>query len=257
MSDNYKNQAGNVRVIDSNERIRERLKDLIKDNKLKVSGASPDGFVEGLFDDAERIEEPQIDLEAIKAEADAIMANANDRAAQIIASANEEAAIIAENARASGEQEGFNAGMEQANAVLAEKEQELSAKEQAMQEKYDRDYAEMESELLKTLMQVVEDVFHVEFAHSPAAVLASINGVVSDVDGTKLFNIKTNKMNYAFLSPRKDQIESLVAANCEIEFSIDDSLSDSQCLIETDMGIYDCSLDVQLGALFEKLKSLC
>ena len=246
-----------MRVIDSNERIRERLKDLIKDNKLKVNGASPDGFVEGLFDNAEHIEEPQIDLEAVKAEADAIIEDANMKAQEIINSANDEAGVIAETARVSGEQEGYNAGMEQANAVLAQKEQELADREESMRQQYEKDYAEMEGELLKTLMQVVEDVFHVEFAHSPSALLASINGVVADVDGTKLFNIKTNKMNYAFLSHRKDQIESLVASNCEIEFSIDDSLSDSQCLIETDMGIYDCSLDVQLNALFEKLKSLC
>ncbi len=256
MSNN--NPKNGARVIDSNDRVRQVMEQLYRENKL-AGGASPGEFVEGLFDNAPRIDppEPEIDMEAVKAEAEELLAAANLKSKQIEEDAYTLAEQIKEQARAEGEQAGYAAGMEQANAVLARERAALEEERAKMQATYEQEYADMEPKLLKTLMEVVEDVFHMEFSHRPEAILASINGVISNEEGAKSFNIKTNKLNYAYLSPRKSQIEELVGSNCSIEFSIDEGLNDSQCLIETDIGIFDCSLDLQLNNLFEQLRKLC
>ncbi len=58
------------------------------------------------------------------------------------------------------------------------------------------------------------------------------------------------------LEGQKDAISAQVGASITVEIVADASLQEHQCMIETDSGVFECGVDVQLENLLGTLKSL-
>ena len=54
----------------------------------------------------------------------------------------------------------------------------------------------------------------------------------------------------------KDELQEQVGQYVTIEIISDNELTDNMCVIHTDSGVFDCSLDIQLDNLTRDLKSL-
>ena len=63
--------------------------------------------------------------------------------------------------------------------------------------------------------------------------------------------------NVSFLEEHKENILDYVGHDIELEIVPDYTLDENACVIETDSGIFDCSLDVQLDNLMKDIRSLC
>jgi flagellar assembly protein FliH len=96
----------------------------------------------------------------------------------------------------------------------------------------------------------------VQFDESKETILQMIEGTITDIEGSRKFHIKVNPANYAFLEAHKYEIQNKVSSDSEIEFVQDNLLDMNDCVIETESGVYDCGLDVQLNNLFRELRSL-
>jgi flagellar assembly protein FliH len=68
--------------------------------------------------------------------------------------------------------------------------------------------------------------------------------------------VKVSKADYPYVLKYKEVLEKTVTKATNIEIIEDVTLSKNQCLIETDGGVFDCSLDVQLDNLTKTLKIL-
>ena len=55
----------------------------------------------------------------------------------------------------------------------------------------------------------------------------------------------------------KDEILDYVGHDIELEIVPDYTLNENACTIETDAGIFDCGVDVQLDNLMKDIKALC
>ena len=77
---------------------------------------------------------------------------------------------------------------------------------------------------------------------------------MQDLDNSKHFVIKVSSNDYEELLERKDEIYGALNPAIEMEIFEDAKLTAMQCLIETDNGIVDVSLDVQLDNLITALK---
>ena len=75
-----------------------------------------------------------------------------------------------------------------------------------------------------------------------------------DLDNSKHFVIKVSEADYEELLERKAEIYGALNPAIHMEIFEDAKLSAMQCLIETDNGIVDISLDVQLDNLITALK---
>lgn len=247
-----------TRVINSNDRVQERLEELKKEQikALKESGA--EGFQEGLFAEEIQVEaEPEISLEEIQAEADRIMEEARATADQIVRDAKEQMDAWKKQAEAEGYEAGQKQGLEEAGKVLDAGKQELESQRMQMEEEYQAKYRELEPQLLDTVLTVVENVFHAQFENRKDILLSVIEDTMEEVENAKEFRIRMTPENCAFLKVHREEIEIKVGMNSELEFVPDVSLGQNQCLIETDSGVFDCSLDVQLNNLIRELRSLC
>ena len=78
---------------------------------------------------------------------------------------------------------------------------------------------------------------------------------IQKTDGSSSLLLHVSKADYESVAEKKEYLKSQVG-NASVEVIEDITLSELQCYIETDNGIYDCGLDTQLEELARKLKLL-
>ena len=249
---------GNV-VIDSNQRIMERLKKLQEDVKSDSDNRIPDadGFISGL--NASVVEElvnEEIVPEEPEVTPDDILADARAQAEEIIANAMQEAERIRLEAKENGYQDGSAAGRSEYERKNAQLEKQYAEKQAALQNEYDERMAKMEPELVDVLLNVFSRVTHTMAEDKKDMILCLINSVMRNTDLSKEFFIRVSPEDYKFALNNQNRIYSAVAKDVHIEIAEDTSLSRNQCIIETDAGVFDCSLDIQLDNLIKDIRLL-
>ena len=289
MSSIYKRQFVDVQeeklVINSNKKIAERLEELSK----IVGGdgtVSADGFSEGLsavnvsslvegaaeFDEEgnpisnvikadaappppepEPEPEPQVDVSAILEEAEnqaqAILADAQAQAEQLRAQAVEEGR---NEGRAAGHDEGYQAGMAEVESM----KQQLLQEEAELQAEFERRVDELEPMFIDTLTGIYEHIFHVNFAEQKEVIFYLIQDALKNIEGGRNMIIHVSANDYGFVSMQKKELLEGISGSDSAEIVEDVTLKPNECFIETDSGIFDCSLETQLAGLKRELRLL-
>ncbi|MGN0161719.1 MAG: FliH/SctL family protein [Lachnospiraceae bacterium] len=271
------------RVIDYNEVISNKIESFRQ--KMENEAVPADGFVNGL--NAEVVEGligEEMGSDTGEAEADAldaltadsagasvgeeelrelagnIVGDANAKAEEILLKAREEAEEIKKTAYASAYEEGSRKGYEEGSARAEEEYQKLindaNQELSRLEQEYTTRYNNMESELVDTLLQVFAQVTHTVSEDNKEIILHLINQVLSNVECTGDFLIRVSKEDYPFLSENQGKI--YLASPKDINLSVleDSFMEKGQCVIETEGGIFDCSLDIQLEQLIKDIKLL-
>lgn len=263
-----------TRVINSNEVIELRLREEAGRSVPKQikESVQEDGFTEGLGaenvdalfetdsgntvpksiskEEQERLEREvkaaKEELERLKAEASQLM----DRAEAEISAMKAKAY---EDAQKRGYQEGFTQGMAQLEEEQNRCKEETAAMKQAYQQKMD----ELEPEIVKTLTEIYEHIFKVDLRKYESLVYQLLTDALLKINGTKNMIIHVSKEDYSSLQEQKQAIleETGMMGNA-VEFISDATLMKAQCMIETDHGVYDCSLDTELEELKRRLSLL-
>ena len=250
-------------VIDSNE----LLKNILSANKNTTSGNSfaeksipdPDGFVRGI--DAARVEKLISDEEEQQDDNNAgILEDARKQAEDILEDAKKQAEDILEDAKENGYKEGYEKGTIESKQKSDDLQTKLEADYKSMSEKlqneYDEKYQVMESELVDTLMEVFSKVTLTIAEDKKDLVLLLIQRTLKDADANKDFLIRVSDVDYGFVMNSIDKLYDCVSLDSKIEVVRDNTLKKNQCIIETDAGAFDCSLDIQLEGLISEIKLL-
>lgn len=256
-----KNEDKNV--IDSNE----LLKNILSANKNTTSGNSfaeksipdPDGFVRGI--DAARVEKLISDEEEQQDDNNAgILEDARKQAEDILEDAKKQAEDILKDAKENGYKEGYEKGTIESKQKSDDLQTKLEADYKSMSEKlqneYDEKYQVMESELVDTLMEVFSKVTLTIAEDKKDLVLLLIQRTLKDADANKDFLIRVSDVDYGFVMNSIDKLYDCVSLDSKIEVVRDNTLKKNQCIIETDAGAFDCSLDIQLEGLISEIKLL-
>lgn len=204
----------------------------------------------------EEAEEAFVDMEAIQAQADEMIANAREEADAIVAEAQEQAEALKSHYEEEGKKTGYQEGLADAMNEFNAKKDELEAERQQLQAEFDEKERAMESELVDVITEVMERFFLVQFGNKKDLLLHLIDNALINIENSREFLIKVNDENFDFLNQYKSQLQEKVGNDLQLDIIRDPVLDVHQCLIETDGGVFDCSLDVELDNLVKDLKSL-
>lgn len=266
------------RIIDYNDLISNRLEKLKKQaqegsvDSVFMDGISP-SMVESLIgteEDAtaatmeplsvEVIQEQQQEVEALKEHAETIVRNAQEEADGILQEARIGAAQIKAEAAKQGHDEGYQKGFEQAEqdgeARCAEKLKELEDDRLRLEEEYQELKAQLEPQIVDKVLSVIEKVTGIVYENNKDILLHLINQVLADIEESGEYVIKVSHEDYDFVLGKQSRLYNASAKDMNIEIVEDRSLKAGKCLIETDGGIFDCSLDVQMDQLVKDMRLL-
>lgn len=257
-----------TRVINSNARMAEYL----EKNKVQrmntgavaqentETGAELQGFTEGLFQGEPTVikVEPEVDYAALaKEEAERILAEANAKAQELVNGAKAQADEIEETARNKGYEEGRGVLERELDEQRAQLESAYRRKTEDLEHDYSTKRDNMEKELVDVILTVFNKVFHIQFDNKKDILLYLIDNAIMNIEGEKRFRIKVAQSNVTFLESHKEEILDRVGHDVELEFLSDSTMDGNACVIETDSGVFDCSLGAQLENLIKDIRSLC
>ncbi len=267
-----------VRVIDSNKKIEEKLMeshpaeceaekmmfDSLEqmDEEVQQSDAIQMLFEEGI--EAEQIQVPYEEnpqIREMSMQAEEIIARANAQAEEILQQARilaeQETKQSYERAVAQGMQDGYQQGARKAEQEAEAIRMEYAAKESELKRQYKEMMDELEPHLIDTLTGIYEHVFHVELSQHRGILKRLIANTLRSVQLSDHYLIHVSETDYSYVGMQKAQIiEESCIKNAQLEIVEDKTLAKNECLIETEDGIYDCSLSVQLTELKRKLQLL-
>lgn len=268
-------QGSEKRIIDTNEIAAKRLETLAEIMKASAESGNDQGFVQGLdakevsllLEDEEQesgniikgnvTQDASALVEQAQAEAAELVANAKNQADTIVSEAIEQAENTKKNVLEEARMLGYREGINRANKEVEQLKAELQEKERRMKEEYEAQMQSMEADLVEVLTGIYEHIFQVEFSSQREVLVHLISATMRKSDSSRSFIIHVSKDDYPFVSMQKKQLMASVAGiNSNVEIIEDMTLARTECLIETDGGIFDCGLGTQLRELSKKLKLL-
>ena len=257
-----------VRVIDSNTAVSDRIKVLSEMLEQVSTEEFVEDFTEGL--DAEMVDALLTDPEenvATREEYDRIIESANEEAAQILLDAQNKAAEIRdqavseiaaqkEDARNAGHDEGYEAGYSQGVQEAEALKQEALQEREAYKAQYEEMLDELEPKFVETLTDIYSHIFGTDLSDRKGIVIHLLDNAIRNIEGSRNFLIHVSKDDRTEVEEHKAELSDGLGSSCNIEVVEDVTLQKGASFIETDGGIFDCSIDTELELLNKELRIL-
>lgn len=254
--------ADDTWVVDSNVVLDARMQEIEEEYRQRERQAAMEaaalavGDGEGDPMEGGSLEEETDYVALAREEAEQILSAAREEAEQILSDANAQAQAMKTNAEREGRQRGYEDGIQQATQDMDRKKEAWEQEKARWIEEYQKSQDSMERELLDVLCQVLEHVFLVQFGDKKELVLHLADNAMANIEGSKEFLIRVGESNYEFLKANKAALQDKVGGDVVLDIINDPLMDAGQCLIETDGGVFDCSVDVEMSNLVKDIKSL-
>ncbi|MCR5590929.1 MAG: hypothetical protein K6F73_05295 [Lachnospiraceae bacterium] len=259
------------RVIDSNQAVSDRIKALSEILESVPQDDFVDEFSEGL--DAEQVDALLADQEEVAAErakneaaqklideaneqVEQMLADVREQAERIIEEANARAEGIFEEARAKGEAEGNERGYAEGLQRASELEKAAEEKAAALDEEFDAKMSELEPKFVSTLTDIYSHVFGIDLSGRSDVVVNLLKDAIRNIEGAKNFLVHVSRDDREYVNEHRDELTEGLGASATVEIIEDVTLTEGNCFIETDGGIYDCSLGTEMELLKKELRVL-
>jgi len=221
-----------------------------------LSGEMP----EGSEDDFQGFEIENIDMADVREQANAVFEDAQAASERILEEARAEALMLKEEAKQAGREEGYQKGLEDAKVQLAAQESELQNRYDLIRQQLENDYENQLREAEPRMVDIICGLLHkisgVMITEEQGVMVHIIHNALMGVENTESLSIKVSEDDYAEVYSRFDWLKQQINSNVTVELVSDVKLSKNECMIETDNGIINCSLNEQLDHLVKSLQLL-
>ena len=268
-----------ARIIDSNELANKKI-EAYQEQELKkqrAQMAQDEGFSEGVAEDdfipgiqmeqlsqltedqsmLEPVSDPQFDMEALQAEMDLKLQQAQEQADMIIQQAMQQADGIRSQAQEQGRREGYDAGYQQGYTEAQAIKDEIESQRGDLEKEYQQIVDELEPEMVDILTQIYEHVFNIELREDKGIILHLLKTTLARIEPGKDLIVHVSSDDYDDIMDERETLSACITSpNTTMEIIEDPLLKENECMIESDSGVFDCSLGVELSELSRKLKLL-
>ena len=270
-----------ARIIDNNELANKKIEEfqeqelkrqramMAEDDGLSSEGEENIDFSPGI--DMEQLdqltedqsilgtpnEDPQFDMEAMQAEIDFKLQQASEQAEAIINDAQNQAEEIRQGAIEQGHQEGYDAGYQEGMAAVESLKADIEAQRDGLEKEYQMLVDELEPEMVDVLTQIYEHVLGIELRDDKGIILHLLKNTLSRIEPGNDLIVHVSSDDYDEVMDEKETLNACVTSpNTTMEIIEDPLLKENECMIESDSGVFDCSLGVELSEISRKLKLL-
>lgn len=268
------NPTGTVRVIDSNKRADIAIKEHAVIGFQPLSFSSFDGPSDEQNENEKVTEENESTsiseenevavagkiqdmLDAAQKQADSIVLDAQNQAKRILIEANKKAERIFDDNKKKGYEEGSNEKLADVMKMQENVENEIQTRREKLESEYQQKSDEMESDIVDAIIKVFDKVFKIQFDDKKEMLLHLIKNTLMNVEVGKEFRIHVSQNNYKFINSHLDDVKQNIGNDVNVEVVNDASLGTGDCHIETNFGVFDCGIDMELNNLIKDIKSLC
>jgi len=266
-------EPGKVKSIDSDENVEQYIPNILELGHREeakpfhfeaLDGAFPEEDGEAEFEGGlpvismdDVIGEEREKLSAqMSEERENILEEARQEAESIVAQANEQAEAIKEMARSEGKTIGIEEGRAEAGAELEQMRRNLQQEYQEKMLELEEQERNLEPAFADIIVSLVKKLTGIVCEDKRDVILYLIGNSLKNMEKTSRLVLRVSKKDIARVSAKKSTLRVLAKDVSEFDIMEDESLTENQCIIETDNKIIDCSLDAQMQNLEEHVKLL-
>lgn len=251
-------------VLDSNELFAKKV-------EIYQKSEFSEGFSSGLgapeIDPIYLEEKPELDLEQVEVVPAApvydgptpeeLIAKAQEEIEQLHAEADKAISFLKKRSMEEGREEGYQEGRIEAMRELEEQKLKWKEQEAVLEREFQKRVDALEVQFIETITGIYEEIFKVELSSYKPILLNAISNTIRSVEGIKDFIIHVSKEDYRdVLAAKSDLIDGMISKTVTAEIVEDITLKQNECVIETNNGIYDCSIGAQVEELKRRLRLL-
>lgn len=176
----------------------------------------------------------------------------------------EDAKADAEAIRKAAQEEGFAKGLEDGNMeamrradeylekISRERDQALAQAREEMME----NITDTEEQIVDVACKLIQKLTGILVDDYKPVMIYMINQVLNEDEDSRKFVIRVSEENYTYIADNTDRLSGAANPGITIEIFSDTKLQKGQCQIESDTGIVDLSMDVQVRNLITAIKLL-
>ena len=202
--------------------------------------------------------------EQIKQEIEQLKAQAQNEATQIVEQAKQEAEQIraqseeeVQKMMETGYQEGYNQGLkegqqaggQQVLSTIEEQLQNLQSEVERARMKIDDKIEGMSNHVIRLSTKIAEKIIKRQIELNPELIIEQVESILTGLGRIKSLTVRVNPAQLDILKVKEDDFLHLTQGIDDIEFVIDHSLQPGGCIIETDTGGADASIETQLESI--------
>lgn len=259
----------NTRIIDTNHLMAQRIEALsIKTSNLSPEETFEEGIaaeitdVDALFED--NANQPKGNVIKVADSTESLERKALEEANAMLSDAQTKVNLMREEAQAEctrileeARKKGYEEGKAKALREIEQERANLRTKAAEMEEEYNELLANLEPQFIDHLTSIYEHIFKVDLSSNREVLEYLINTSMRKIENSRSFLLHVSKEDYPYVSMRKQQLlGGATLGDASMEIIEDITLKRNECLIETENGIFDCSLGTQLTELAKKMKLL-
>ncbi len=195
----------------------------------------------------------QSEVESAKEE----LENCRIEADRVISEARIEAEELKKTAYEEGRAEGYEVGVNEGMASVESMKAELNSRADELENDYQNKITALEPQFVDALTDIYEHIFKVNLDTYRNVVASLLIDTINNTDGARNIIVHIAKDDFQRITAQKEEILTETGMmDDNVDFVQDATLAPASCLIETENGVFDCSLETELKELKRKLMLL-
>lgn len=184
-----------------------------------------------------------------------IIEEAKIQATEIIEEAKAQAeklrAIALEEGKQEGMSEGYQAGVVQANKVITMAEEQLKTNRLL----YEEQLKKMEPKFANVVIEVISKITGQLLEEKREIIIHLINMGMGEINiSNRRFLVRVSQEDYNYVMENVEKIDGYLNPANKVEFCVDNQLEKGGCIIETESGLVNSSIGVQLQGIISDLR---
>ena len=206
-------------------------------------------------DEKRAINIPEQIIEQAKNEASQIVENAMVHAEKIMREAEDYVNKLKSENFESSKKEGYAQGYDLAQREIAELKESLILQQHTNNEEFETKVCQLEKDIIGIVTSLIGEITGV-IVENEDVLIHILHRTFMNIENSNKYIIKVSEQDYSTVLDNKEALYINVKEGAIIEVVSDSNLNKNQCLIETDVNIIDCSLDVQMKNVSTQLRLL-
>ena len=195
------------------------------------------------------------ELENARNNAMSIISDAHAKAELIISQAQEKAREIETKEFEEAKNLGYSQGYDVAQRGIAQLKDTLISQQRTLNQDYDNKVSKLEKDLVGIMASLIAEITGV-VVENEDVLTHMLHRAFMKIENSNKYIIKVSEQDFLNVMENKESLYINVKDGSVIEVVADSNLTKNQCIIETDVSIIDCSLDVQMKNVSTQLRLL-
>ncbi|WLR46950.1 flagellar assembly protein FliH [Halobacillus litoralis] len=204
----------------------------------------------------QELEQAQRDLEAAKSQREQLIRSTEQEIKSLKATWEEERKVIENEAFQKGLKEGFQKGHEEGIDALQTRLSQANDIIQQAKASHDRTVTNSERTIVEVAMKTAEKILHAKLEEESTLFIPLVKKVIEEVKGQPEVALYVHPEKYDLVHKQSDELERLVTPSSYLSIYAHEELESNACIVESQFGRLDGSIDTQLSELRQQLLSI-